>query len=88
MTTEQILANDQLIAKPYLTVEEMTRLIASTVGQLPTVAKVDVADAGELSVALRTGMVIEMQTAPVARAFNKSLDTRRQALDELVKSCA
>ena len=49
MTTEQILANDQLIAKPYLTVEEMTRLIASTVGQLPTVAKVD-AKTGETKI--------------------------------------
>ena len=48
----------------------------------------DVADAGELCVSLRTGMVIEMQTFPMARAFNKSMDTRREALNELVKRCA
>ena len=88
MTAVQSTPGDMLIAKAYLTVEEMTRLIAMTVGRLPTVASVDVADEGELSVSLTTGKVIEMQTVPMARAFNRSMDARHQALNDLAKRCA
>lgn len=88
MSIDEMTQGAQLIAKERLTVEEMTRLIAATLGLLPTVASVNVADIGEVSVALRTGKVIEMQAMPIARAFNASMSSRRQALDDLVKGCA
>ena len=88
MSIDEIAQGVQLITKERLTVEEMTRLIAATVGRLPTVASVSVADVGEVSVALTTGKVIEMQAMPMARAFNASMSSRQRALDDLVKSCA
>ncbi|MDR3496230.1 MAG: hypothetical protein P4L82_16650 [Ancalomicrobiaceae bacterium] len=88
MSIDEMAQSALLIAKEHLTVEEMTRLIAATVGRLPTVAWVNVADIGEVSVALTTGKMIEMQAMPIARAFNQSMSSRRQALDDLVKRCA
>ncbi len=88
MSNEQIIQGEQLLSKTYLTVEEMTKLIAATMARLATVKAVDVADEGAVSVALNSGKVIEMQAVPMARAFNISMETRRNALDELVKRCA
>jgi len=88
MSTDQIILGEQLLSKAYLTVGEMTALIAATIAKLTTVASVDVADEGELSVSLTTGKVIEMQAVPMARAFNISMAARQEALKELVKRCA
>ncbi|MDR3373664.1 MAG: hypothetical protein P4L98_08035 [Ancalomicrobiaceae bacterium] len=88
MSISEMTHSAHLIAKERLTVEEMTRLIAATVGRLPTVASVNFADVGEVSVELTTGKVIEMQAVPMARAFNASMSSRHRALDDLVKSCA
>jgi hypothetical protein len=88
MSTDQIIQGEQLLSKTYLTVAEMTTLIAATVARLTTVASVDLADEGELSVELKTGKTIEMQAVPMARAFNISLAARQEALQELVKRCA
>ncbi len=88
MSIAEIQSGDRLIAKEFLTVSEMTSLIAQTVRQLPTVASVDFADEGELSVELTTGQFIELQAVPMARAFNRSMDARHRALEDLVKRCA
>ncbi len=88
MSIDQIIQGEQLISKAHLTVNEMTRLIAATIARLATVASVDLADDGEVSVALKTGKTIEMQAVPMARAFNVSLAARQEALQELVKRCA
>ena len=88
MSIDQIIQGEQLLSKTHLTVSEMTALIAATVARLTTVASVDLADDGELSVSLKTGKVIEMQAVPMARAFNISLAARQEALNELAKRCA
>jgi len=88
MSTDQIIQGEQLLSKTYLTVSEMTALIAATIAKLTTVKSVDLADEGELSVSLTTGKVIEMQAVPMARAFNISMAARQEALQELVKRCA
>jgi len=88
MSNDQIIQGEQLISKTFLSVKEMTALIAATIVKLATVASVDLADDGELSVALTTGKVIEMQAVPMARAFNISMAARQEALKELVKRCA
>jgi hypothetical protein len=88
MSTDQIIQGEQLLSKTFLTIKEMTALIAATIAKLATVASVDLADEGELSVSLTTGKVIEMQTVPMARAFNISMAARQEALQELVKRCA
>jgi hypothetical protein len=79
---------DELLAKAKLTVGEMTELIADRVATLPTVRTVAVADQGEIAVDLVGGQRIEVQTFPVAHAFNQSIDTRRAALDQLLQRCA
>ena len=88
MSTDQLLQGENLLSKTYLTVSEMTALIAATIAKLTTVKSVDLADEGELSVALTTGKVIEMQAVPMARAFNISMAARKEALQELAKRCA
>ncbi len=88
MSTDEIIQGESLISKTHLTVAEMTALIAATVARLTTVASVDLADDGELSVELTTGQFIEMQAMPMARAFNISLAARHEALQELIKRCA
>ena len=88
MSTDQIIQGEQLLSKTFLSVKEMTALIAATIAKLATVASVDLADEGEICVALRTGKVIEMQAVPMARAFNISMAARQEALQELVKRCA
>jgi hypothetical protein len=88
MSNEQIIQGEQLLSKTFLTVSEMTTLIAATMARLTTVSSVDVAEEGAVSVALSCGKVIEMQAVPMARAFNISMQTRKDALNELVKRCA
>ena len=88
MSTDQITLGEQLLSKTYLTLSEMTTLIAATIAKLTTVKSVDLADEGELSVSLATGKVIEMQAVPMARAFNISMAARQEALQELIKRCA
>lgn len=88
MSNEQIMQGEQLLSKTFLTVSEMTTLIAATMARLTTVSSVDVCDEGAVSVALKGGKVIEMQALPMARAFNVSMAARQEALKELVKRCA
>jgi hypothetical protein len=88
MSTDQIIQGEQLLSKTFLTVMEMTTLIAATIAKLATVASVDLADEGEVCVSLTTGKIIEMQAVPMARAFNTSLAARQEALNELAKRCA
>ncbi|MEJ1158106.1 hypothetical protein [Prosthecomicrobium sp. N25] len=79
---------DELLAKSKLTVGEITEIVAERVAKLPSVRTVSVEDVGEISVDLVGGKRIEVQTLPVAHAFNESMATRRVALDQLLERCA
>jgi hypothetical protein len=77
-----------LIAKPRLTVAEMTSLIAAAVAGLPSVRNVQVIEGVEVSVALTSGQRIEVQTLPVAARLNASRPDREAVLAEILGRCA
>jgi hypothetical protein len=77
-----------LIAKPRLTVAEMTSLIASAVAELPSVRTVQVIEGVEIAVALASGQRIEVQTLPVAARLNASQPDREAVLAEILGRCA
>lgn len=77
-----------LIAKPRLTVAEMTSLIAAAVAELPSVRRVEVVDGVEVAVALVSGQRIEVQTLPVAARLNASRPDREAVLAEILGRCA
>lgn len=88
MSAARPVSRTDLIAKPRLTVGEMTELLATAVAALPSVRRVDVVDGMELSVALATGQRIEVQTLPVAARLNAPGADREAVIAEILGRCA
>jgi hypothetical protein len=88
MPSPRPLGRPDLIAKPRLTVREMTDLLAGALATLPNVHHVEVVDGMELSVALASGQHIEVQTLPVAARLNASSAERQTVIEEIVGRCA
>lgn len=88
MSAARPTGRSDLIAKPRLTVREMTDLLADAVAALPSVRRVDVVDGMELNVALATGQRIEVQTLPIAARLNASGVDREAVIAEVLNRCA